>query len=150
MKHGLVLLSVGLLVACGGGVEEVPPVEKPAVEPSGNETTTITELSRQASELSMGMAKTEVLALLDQPSWAVTSLDVVAGSRIMTANRRSSRNDFLLTLIWKNGNCSPVMVNFDSAGNVTGWDEGRALCLDEEYTLLPEDEFACPRPACEP
>jgi hypothetical protein len=78
------------------------------------------------------MTKTEVLALLDQPSWAVTSDDA----------SDLAEPDIPLTLIWRNGNCNPVMVNFDSAGRVTGKDEGRALCGGEEYTFLPEDEFA--------
>ena len=29
------------------------------------------------------------------------------------------------------------MVNFESAGKVTGKDEGRLLCGGEEYTFLP-------------
>ena len=85
------------------------------------------------------MTKTEVLALLDQPSWAVTSDDA----------SDLAEPDIPLTLIWRNGNCNPVMVNFDSAGRVTGKDEGRVLCGGEEYTFLPEDEFACPRAACQ-
>ena len=86
------------------------------------------------------LTKTEVLALLDQPSWAVTSDDA----------SDLTEPDIPLTLIWRNGNCNPVTVDFDSSGNVTGWNEGRAICGDEEFALLPEDEFACPRAACEP
>ena len=134
MKHLLLMFGVGLLVACGGGVGE-----EPAVEPGGDGTATVTELSRQASELRLGMTKTEVLALLDQPSWVVTSDDA----------SDFAEPDIPLTLIWRNGNCNPVMVSFDSAGTVTGKDEGRVLCGDEEYTFLPEDEFACPRAACQ-
>ena len=72
------------------------------------------------------MTKTEVLALLDQPSWAVTSDDA----------SDLAEPDIPLTLIWRNGNCNPVMVNFDSAGRVTGKDEGRVLCGSEEYTFF--------------
>ena len=61
MKHLLLMFGVGLLVACGGGVGE-----EPAVEPGGDGTATVTDLSRQASELRLGMTKTEVLALLDR------------------------------------------------------------------------------------
>ena len=86
------------------------------------------------------MTKTEVLTLLDQPSWAVTSDDA----------SDLAEPGIPLTLIWRNGNCNPVMVNFDSTGNIMSWDEGRAICGDEEFTFLPEDEFACPRAACEP
>ena len=32
MNYGLVLLSVGLLVACGGGVEEEPPFQESSIE----------------------------------------------------------------------------------------------------------------------
>ena len=132
MRFLLVLLST-VVVACSGGVGE-----ESAVDPLAG-SGTVTELSQQASELSIGMTKTEVLALLDQPSWAVTSDDA----------SDLAEPDVPLTLIWRNGNCNPVMVNFDSAGAVTGKDEGRALCGDEEYTFLPEDEFACPRAACQ-
>ena len=130
MKHLLLMFGVGLLVACGGGVGE-----EPAVEPGGDVTATVTELSQQASELRLGMTTEEVLALLGPPSWAVTSED----------SSEYSGLDLPLLLIWKNGNCNPVEVEFSVVGEALGWNEGRALCGDAEYAFLPEEAFACPR-----
>ena len=45
MKHSLLMLGVGLLVACDGGVGE-----ESVVEPGGDGTATVTELSQQASD----------------------------------------------------------------------------------------------------
>ena len=129
------------LIALGASLPTptTQPAATQAVRPVTTLVNTLTPLSRRASGVSSGMTKTEVLALLDQPSWAVTSDDA----------SDLTEPDIPLTLIWRNGNCNPVMVNFDSAGKVTGKDEGRVLCGDEEYTFLPEDEFACPRAACQ-
>ena len=131
----LSLIAVGMAVP----MPTTQPAATQAVRPVTTVANTLTPLSRRASGVSTGMTKTEVLALLDQPSWAVTSDDA----------SDLAEPDVPLTLIWRNGNCNPVMVNFDSAGAVTGKDEGRSLCGDEEYTFLPEDEFACPRAACQ-
>ena len=154
---GMLLVPVGVFVLLTGGISirvlvalvaslvvflPFAPDPEPDVQMGRPVTTavnTLTPLSQLASGVSTGMTKTEVLALLDQPSWAVTSDDA----------SDLAEPDIPLTLIWRNGNCNPVMVNFDLAGRVTGKDEGRALCGGEEYTFLPEDEFACPRAACQ-
>ena len=81
------------------------------------------------------MRTPEVLELLGRPSWAVTSED----------SSEFAEPDVPLQLIWKNGNCDPVLVMFDLEGTADGWSEGRAVCLNEEYTFLPEDDYACPR-----
>ena len=94
-----------------------------------------TELSLRAMVLSTGTAKTAVLELLGPPSWAVTAHDTA-----------SANPDVPLALLWANGPCPPVTVDFSAGGEVTGLDPGRTLCFEDpplEYPLVPGDEYAC-------
>ena len=140
------MLGVGLLVACGGGVGE-----ESAVDPLAG-SGTVTELSQQASELSIGMTTEEVLALLGPPSWALTSedasefTDTYSFPSVRVGWRGEKWTEPLpLLLVWKNGNCNPVEVRFSVAGEALAWEEGNGVCLEANYPLLPEDAFACPR-----
>lgn len=93
-----------------------------------------TELSKKAEQVKKGMSKSEVLKLLGAPTWALLHTD---------------KGDWKLDpqlgleLRWDNRNCSNVAVQFDLANKVTGWDEGRALCLDKPYTFNPPAELSC-------
>ena len=92
--------------------------EEPAKVAGSNDTETVTELSGRASKIWIGMVKSEVIALLGPPSWAVTSND----------SSEYSGHDLPLLLIWKNGNCNPVEVEFSFLGDALSWSEGRLLC----------------------
>jgi len=93
----------------------------------------VTELSKKAERLKRGMTRSEVIGLLGAATWARLPTD--KGEDALDAR-------LTLELRWANGNCNPVAVSFDSKG-VTGWDEGRALCLDKPYPYVPPDTLSC-------
>jgi len=86
-----------------------------------------TELTKQALQLHRGMTKAQVLQLLGQPTWA-----------------RHYKGE-ALDWTWVNGPCEPVDVTFDEHLRVSGFDEGRAECLDHTYTDLPNNQYLCSR-----
>ena len=94
-----------------------------------------TELSQKAANLKMGMSHPQVLRLLGNPTWAITQSD--EGEWALPDNR------IRIELWWENGNCNPVSVAFNSSMQVSGWDEGRALCVSGKYTIVPDDTLSC-------
>jgi hypothetical protein len=93
----------------------------------------VTELSKKAARLKRGMTRAEVIGLLGTPTWV----------RLPTDRREDALEaGQTLELHWANGNCNPVAVVFNSKG-VSGWDEGRALCLDKPYPYVPADKVSC-------
>jgi len=85
----------------------------------------ITNLSKKASGLKIGLSHQTVISILSNPTWAVIPGD--KGDLSLPDPR------IKLELYWKNTPCSPVVVQFDSAYKVTGWDEGRAFCGKDVY-----------------
>lgn len=95
----------------------------------------ITNLSKKAAKLKIGMSRQDVISLLGNPSWAVIPTD--------KGDFYISSSSVALGLYWKNTPCSPVVVDFDNTYKVDGWDEGRALCGDEAYLFEPSNEYSC-------
>lgn len=95
----------------------------------------ITSLSKKAATLTIGMSRQDVVSLLGIPSWAVIPTD--KGDFHLSSVRA------ILGLYWKNTPCSPVVVDFDDAYKVIGWDEGRALCGDDASLYEPSIEYSC-------
>lgn len=96
---------------------------------------TVTNLSKKASGLKIGLSHQAVISLLGNPAWAVIPGD--KGDLSLPDSR------IRLELYWKNTPCSPVVVQFDSTNKVTGWDEGRAFCGKDAHLFEPSDEYAC-------
>jgi hypothetical protein len=85
-----------------------------------------TDLSKKALHLKIGMSKNEVLKLLGNPTWA------------------DSKSEVPLAWAWHNGHCNPVNVSFDKNMEVTGFDEGRAVCFEaDDYQVLPDKDYLC-------
>ena len=116
MKHAVLLISV-----CG--------------YPVFVEAAARTDLSSRASNLKIGMPRAEVIRSLGNSTWAITPLDKGEWALPVPSIQ--------LELHWRNGNCNPVQVQFNASMRVTGWDEGRALCQDTEYSLVPGPAYAC-------
>ncbi len=95
----------------------------------------VTDLSKKAATLTIGMPRQNVINLLGNPSWAVIPAD--KGDFHLSSTR------VILGLYWKNTPCSPVVVDFDNAYKVIGWDEGRALCGDDAQLYEPSEEYSC-------
>ena len=95
----------------------------------------VTSLSKKASELKLGMSRQSVISLLGHPTWAVIPGD--KGDLALPDPRIN------LELYWKNTPCSPVVIQFDSAYKVTGWDEGRAFCGKDARLFEPSNEYSC-------
>ena len=95
----------------------------------------VTSLSKKASGLKIGMSRQAVISLLGHPTWAVIPGD--KGDLSLPDPR------IRLELYWKNTPCSPVVVQFDSAYKVTGWDEGRAFCGKDAHLFEPSNEYSC-------
>lgn len=95
----------------------------------------ITNLSKKAATLTIGMSRQDVINLLGNSSWAVIPTD--KGDFHLSSVR------VILALYWKNTPCSPVVVDFDDVYKVIGWDEGRALCGDDANLYEPSNEYSC-------
>ena len=95
----------------------------------------VTSLSKKASGLKIGMSRQSVISLLGNPAWAVIPGD--KGDFSLPDPR------IRLELYWKNTPCSPVVVQFNSAYKVTGWDEGRAFCGKDAQLFEPSNEYSC-------
>jgi len=95
----------------------------------------VTTLSQKASELKLRMSRKAVINLLGHPTWAVMPSD--KGEWALPDSR------IKLELYWKNTPCSPVIVQFNSAYKVTGWDEGRGFCGKDVHLFEPSNEYSC-------
>lgn len=88
-----------------------------------------TELSKKALKLRVGMSKQAVYQLLGEPTWAL------------------SYKGMPLDWLYRNAQCNPVDVTFDAKGSVTGFDQGRAKCVDQTFSeSLPPDRTLCSNP----
>lgn len=122
MNQAIYVCLIGLLAA-------TPPV--------WTQQRTVTELSKKAAKLKTGMSKDETKLLLGPPTWAVLPTDK-GEWKLHPAQR--------LELMWRNGNCNPVVVSFDAKMRVDGWSEGRSVCGEKPYAFAPGDELLCKRP----
>ena len=95
----------------------------------------VTSLSKKASKLKLGMSLQSVISLLVHPTWAVIPGD--KGDFDLPDPR------IKLELYFKNTPCSPIVVQFNSAYKVTGWDEGRAFCGRDAQLLERSNEYSC-------
>jgi hypothetical protein len=93
-----------------------------------------TELSSRARNVKIDMTRTAAIALLGTPTWAVLSTD---GDKEAIPDSRIS-----FVLYWKNPGCNTVIVEFDSDGRATGWDEGR-ICYPEWEINNLADKYLC-------
>lgn len=94
-----------------------------------------TSLSKKASKLKLRMSRQTVIGNLGQPTWAVIPSDKGEVSLPDT--------NIKLELHWKNTPCSPVVVQFDSAYKVIGWDEGRAICGKDAHIFELSNKYSC-------
>lgn len=96
----------------------------------------VTELSQTASRLQTGMSRQSVIDLLGHPTWAVIPGD--SGELALPDPRIG------LELYWQNSPCGPVIVQFSATKReVTGWDEGRAICGEGSHLLEPSASYSC-------
>jgi len=97
----------------------------------------VTELSKKASQLKMGMSRQAVIRLLGPATWA--SIPGDEGEFPIPDPR------IKLELYWRNPGCAPVVVDFNRNLRVIGWGEGR-LCIKDAHLLEPSDEYSCKKP----
>ncbi len=95
----------------------------------------LTSLSKKAAQLQMYMSRVETVRLLGKPTWAVIPSDV--GEFALPDPR------IKLELYWNNPGCTPVVVQFNSAYKVTGWDQGRFYCGKDAHLFGPKGEYSC-------
>jgi hypothetical protein len=95
----------------------------------------LTNLSKKAANLKIGMSRTTVINLLGKPTWAVIPGDT--GDWALPDPR------IRLELHWKNPGCGPVVVQFNSNFQAIGWDEGRAYCGKDAHLFEPSDQYSC-------
>ncbi len=95
----------------------------------------VTDLSQKAKKLNLRMTRQAVIGLLGRPTWAVIPSD---GGEFTLPDPRVK-----LDLYWKNTPCSPVIVMFNSAYRVTGWDEGWGFCGKNVHLFSPSDDYSC-------
>lgn len=97
-----------------------------------------TEKSRTAeSLLKFDMALEQVLGIFGPPDFVVSGSD--GGEWSPFAG--------LVSLVWKNEHCPPVIVDFSlTTDRLTGHDEGRGGCKKKKatYSKLPPRRFSCP------
>lgn len=98
----------------------------------------ISELSKKASSLKIGMSRQSVITLLGPPTWAVIP------DETHDFTLRDPR--IKLELYWKNPGCSPVIVQFNAKFNVSGWDEGRIYCGKDAHLFEPAEDYSCNLP----
>jgi hypothetical protein len=98
----------------------------------------ITELSKKASSLKMGMTREGVINLLGRADWAV-----IPGDKGAFGIPDPSIG---LVLYWKNPGWNPVAVQLNIAFKVIGWDEGRAYNGKDASLLEPSKEYSCEKP----
>jgi len=99
----------------------------------------VTSLSKSAASIKMGMSRSNIIAKLGPADFVVHSADAGDSAQEL----RDFAPGVLLELYWKNGKCGPVVVQFNANSKATGWDEGRAICLEKEYSYLPDSQYGC-------
>ncbi len=110
---------------------------------NGNDSTSNTNprqlvsVSTKEKKLRSKMTRLEVLELLGPASWAVLPSD--------TGEWKLPDRLIKLELYWENGDCAPIAVDFNSAEQVTGWDEGQ-LCVEGASDLVPGTAYSCRKP----
>lgn len=98
-----------------------------------------TPKSLEAATFQSGMSRTQIINRLGQADFIVHRSDEGGSAEEL----RNFAPGVAFELYWANGRCNPVIVQFDAGQSVTGWDEGRAICLDSTYTFLPETAYSC-------
>lgn len=136
------LLALMLIIgSIGIGLEERAAREKDAVDEDETriaEGSSRTRLSQLAENLSTGMDQPAVIQLLGPAHWAILPGD---GGELALLDSL-----ILLELRWDNPACTPVVVDFDLGGKVSGWDGG-VVCGADWYELSkPGDEYLCGLP----
>jgi hypothetical protein len=94
-----------------------------------------TALSKKAAQLKLTTSRQSAIKLLGHSTWAVIPGD--KGEWAITDP------GIKLELYWKNRPYAPVVVQFDSADKVVGWDEGRDSCAVYCKYFEPPNEYAC-------
>jgi hypothetical protein len=97
----------------------------------------ISQLSKKASQLTMGMSREAVIHLLGPATWASIPSD--------KGEFAIPDPGIKLELYWRNPGCVPVVVDFDSNLRVIGWDEGR-VCIEGAHLSEPSEEYSCSKP----
>ena len=97
----------------------------------------ISQLSKKASQLKMGISREAVIQLLGPATWASIPSD--KGEFAIPGPETR------LELFWNNPCCVPVVVDFDRNLRVIGWDEGR-LCTEDAHLLEPPEGYSCKKP----
>ncbi|UCG94450.1 MAG: hypothetical protein JSW13_01440 [Candidatus Aerophobus sp.] len=95
----------------------------------------VTNLSKKAANLELGMSRKTVINLLGRATWAVIPSD--KGEFALPDPR------IRLELYWKNPGCAPVIVQFNKNLKVIGWDEGRAYCGKDAHLFEPSGRYSC-------
>ncbi len=90
---------------------------------------------KKGIEAKLRMSRQAVIGILGRPTWAVIPSD---GGDFALPDPRVK-----LDLYWKNTPCSPVIVMFNSAYRVTGWDEGIGFCVKNVHLFSPGNEYSC-------
>ena len=98
----------------------------------------VTNLSKKAANLKLGMSRKAAINLLGRATWAVIPSD--KGELALPDPR------IRLELYWKNPGCTTVVVQFNKHFKVTGWDEGRAYCGKDAHLFEPSGEYSCSEP----
>ncbi|MBU0730652.1 MAG: hypothetical protein KKE17_08020 [Proteobacteria bacterium] len=96
------------------------------------------ELSSKTNYLDQGFSIQQAVALLGEPTWAVTSDD---SGRFSIGKKGAA-----LALYWNNPGCGPVIVFFDKNHTVTAWDEGTDFCGAGAEDFNPTDQYNCTNP----
>jgi hypothetical protein len=126
MKNHLTLRMVSLLFAAGILLQSAG-------------TATPDGAAEKAANLRLGMAKVDVIQVLGTPDWVVLETD---GGRWAGLDRG------MYELRWKNGELTPIIVQFSAENKVTGWVKGRP-CAEGDggaRSFYPPDDFSCRRP----
>ena len=97
----------------------------------------VTELSKKASRLKMGMTREAVIRLLGSATWASIPGDK---GEFAPPDPRIG-----LELFWRNPGFTPVAVDFDRNLKVIGWDTGQ-IPLQDYYLVEPTDKYSCTKP----
>ena len=95
----------------------------------------LTALSKKAAQLQLKTSRQSAIKLLGQSTWAVIPSD--------KGEWTLSDPKIKLELYWKNRPCQPVVVQFDSAYKITGWDEGKGSCGAYAHIFEPPNEYSC-------
>jgi hypothetical protein len=89
-----------------------------------------TELSKKARGVQTGQSRSAVIAQLGRPTWV---------------RLPAESEEKFLELLWDNGKCAPVAVDFDpGTGQVTGVNGGE-VCFDKKpVEMHPKAKHRCP------